>query len=416
VIGLVANFTWVTTTSAAVGLILLTLGLAVFILYRLVRVLLDEHRQYLSGVRILQDKIRRSITLAVEERIGKNLLLKALEGLPLEYSPFGLGEDPGRTFYVRHSKQGAIQDVLLEKLATFANQLEEKANENGYAFAEKKILRSAPASILGPINEVDERALPIVKQRYLVKLFGDPIVGRRTEIATFPRQLVAKESERERLSQTANEAIVVKKKESYSERVERLLADIKDQAIQAIRDGRTGSLGDLLEVYAQLAEAFLEEMTRFGVGHSFVTARKEIQNLGGGWNEVQWIREQLYEIHFRGCRSGDIFVARKVVAIPNRIAYAAIRSKDHLIFSEFTSFASSLYLASQHTEDERLHDFLLDRTWRYLRELGDYGVDWELNRSEDDPSALDTIGDFGTTILLRYQDLLKIALERKGSR
>jgi hypothetical protein len=154
VVGLVANFTRVTTTSAALMVILLTSGLAILTLYRLVRVLLDEHLQYLSGIRILQDKMRRSVILAVEERIGKNLLLKLLEKLPLEYSPSGLGNDPVRTFYVRHPKRGTVKDVLLEKLATFANELEKCANKNGYAFAEKKIPRFAYGSILGSINEV----------------------------------------------------------------------------------------------------------------------------------------------------------------------------------------------------------------------------------------------------------------------
>jgi hypothetical protein len=263
VIGIVANFTWVVTTNAAVALILLTFVLAVLTLYRVVRVLLNEHLQYLRGIHILQDAVRRSISLAVKERIGKNLLLKALEHLPIEYSPFGLGEDPGRTFVVKHPRRGTVQDVFLDKLASFANQLEEKANQNGFSFAEKKVLRSAPASVLGPINQVDEHTLTISKQRYLTKLFGEPISSTGAQIVAFPRRLV-KDGERERLTQIATEAIVVKERDTYSERVERLLSDIKDGAIQAIRDRRTGALGDLLEVYAQLVEAFLEEMTRLG--------------------------------------------------------------------------------------------------------------------------------------------------------
>jgi hypothetical protein len=167
-------------------------------------------------------------------------------------------------------------------------------------------------------------------------------------------------------------------------------------------------------VYAQLAEAFMEEMAKLGSGHSFVAARKETQSLGGGWNEVQWIREHLREIHYRGSRSGDIFITRIVASIPNKIAYAAIRSRDHLVFFEFTSFASLSYLASQVVTDEDSRKLLLDRTWRYLRELGDYGVEWELRRSDEQPAELETIGDFGTTILLKFQDLLKAALERES--
>lgn len=121
VIGLVANFAWVTTQLAAITTILLAFVLAILTLYFLVRVVLDEQRQYESGIQILQDKIRRSITQAVDERIGRNLLLNELKKLPLEYSSLGLGTDRERTIRVTHPKQGTVHDVLLDKLTSFAN-------------------------------------------------------------------------------------------------------------------------------------------------------------------------------------------------------------------------------------------------------------------------------------------------------
>jgi hypothetical protein len=409
VIGLVANFVWVTTVTAAITLIMLTLAFAIFTVYRLALSLLDEHHQYFSGISILQDKIKRSINLAVDERLGKDLLLKSLEDMPIEYSPFVI-DDPGQSFYVRHTRQGIVQDVLLDKLSEFANELERLANDNNCSYSEKKVLISAPSSVLGPINPANERTLQIVKSRYLTKLFGDPL-DEDLVIARFPLKLVPDPSERERLAQIAIGAIVVRQDESYSKRVQRLLATIKDEAIRVIQGRQTGALVDLLHIYTHLAEAFLKEMTKYG-GYSFADARRENQNIHGGWNEVRWISSQLYEIHYRGCRSGDRFVAREVSAAPNSIAYAAIRYRDHLLFSEFTSFALHLYLRSGEADDESVRSLLFDRSWRYLQELGDYGVEWQLRRTEDSSPALETIGDFGTTILLRYQELLKASLEK----
>lgn len=273
--------------------------------------------------------------------------------------------------------------------------------------------RWTEGSALGSISGADEKTLQVIKKRYLSVLYGEGLGGERAQIVSFPHQLLRESSDRERLTKLAVNAIEVRGKESYSERVERILADIKDQCILAIRDRRTGNLGDLLNVYCELVEVFLAEMTNLGGGYSLASARQEMQSLWGGWDEVKWVREQLNEIHHRGCHSEDIFVAVKVVAIPNRIAYAAIRSRDHLVFSEFTSFALSLYSASLDAENQDLRKLLLDRTWRYLRELGEYGIEWELKRSEGDPDSLEKIGDFGTTILLRYQDLLKKACELK---
>jgi hypothetical protein len=108
---------------------------------------------------------------------------------------------------------------LLDKLATFANELERLANNNNYSFSEKKVLISTPLSVLGPISSTAERSLKVTKHRYLTKLFGEPLTADNLIIVRFPLKLVMEARDRERLTQMAREAIVVRKKESYSERV-----------------------------------------------------------------------------------------------------------------------------------------------------------------------------------------------------
>lgn len=413
VIGLLAIFIEVSTVPAAITLILLTVVLAVSALYRLVRVLLDSHRQYSSGVSYLKNKIIRSIDLAVDERIGKNLLIRELEKMKLEYSPFSRRVSPDPTFAVRHTDQGRVHNVLLDRLMKFSTELERIANQNGYAFVEKQVPRSI-TSILGDINP-DSRTLAAVKSRYLTVLYGDPVGLEDFVIARFPQKLVPDETEQNYLCELARSAIVIRRQKSHLERVRRLMSEIKDQSIEAIKSAQTARLVDLLKVYTHLAETFLEQMTALQTLHSFSAARHESQSLVGGWNELKWIKDDLAEIHHRGCRSEDLIIAREVASVPFGIAYAAIRARDHLIFNQFVSFAQRLYSSARSAEDKDVRKLLFDRSWRHLTELADYGVAWELQHIQygENAQALETVSDFGTTILLNFQELLKTSLDQE---
>ena len=119
------------------------------------------------------------------------------------------------------------------------------------------------------------------------------------------------------------------------------------------------------------------------------------------------------EIHRIGCRSGDTRVATLVAGAPLRIAYAAIRARDHLLFREFTIFAFRLYEAALAEKDSKMREYLVDRAWRHLSELGNFGVQLELRRTTVEAESIRTLTDFGTTLLLRFQDLLRTSLDSR---
>ncbi len=411
VIGLLAIFVVVSTVEAARVIILITAVLAIFTLYKLVQVLLDGDRQYLSGLDYVKDRITRSIDLAIDERIGRNLLLRALDGMKLEYSPFAVQTAADEVFTIRHTEQGRVCDVLLDRLEQFSEELERIANENGYAFVEKQVPWST-ALVLGDIN-LSGRTLTALKSRCLTVLYSDSVEGEHLVIARVPQKLVPEESERQYLGKLARRAIQLGPQEPHLERIKRLMAEIKDQAVEAIRSAQTGRLSDLLNVYKRAAETFLERMKTFQTVHSFSRARLETNSLLGGWNEVKWMRDDLAEIHRRACLSDDVIIVRDVISIPFAIALASIRARDHLIFREFISFARLLYSSSKTVKVDDVRKLLFDRSWRYPVDLADYGVQWELQHSPNDANALETVSDFGITIFSNFQDLMRSALDSR---
>jgi hypothetical protein len=416
VINVLASFAFVGSVSTAKYLVLVTFLLAALEITLLTRLLLDERALYSGGIAVLQGRVRRSIGLAVNQRIGRRKLLEFLESLPLEYSPSLLGDDVGEMVYVLAEGRGVVHDISLNELKEFAERLEECAQRNGYSFGRRAVIDTrAEAAWPGQDFPTEEKPLQEQKRRYVMKLYGDPVTERDAVIGSFPRVLVGDETEIERLKQMLRDAVTVKRGESYSERALRGLSQVKDQAVLAIRDLRTSALEDLLEVYGRLADTFLQEMQGLGGAHSLEAAQREAHALGGGWEEVKWIYRQLHELHQRGCCSEDRDVSCIVAAAPNRIAYAAIRARDHLLFAEFTKFALSLYVASQEAKDCKVQAQLFDRSWRYLLELANYGVEWEIRRNLDKPAEMRTIADFGATLFLRFQELLKEALDGEQS-
>ena len=417
IMGIVVSFSVITSAGVALFFIAITLLLSGYCIFQVIRLLLDEQSLRRGGIQLLQDVVRRSINLALDERIGKNLEIKALEDLPIDYSPFGLGEDPMTTYTIHATDEGFIQDVFLDRLRDFAVELERFANSNGFAYEEKRVLESEGGAEESTVGHANIRELEVENRRSLKKLYADQITNDSNVLITFPRKLVPDEADRQRLSEIARSAFKIKPRVSYSERISGYLGEVKDEAILALRDKRTYNLESLLEAHVSVAQTFLTEMQNAGGGYSFEQAqREEAALLSRGWDEVKWISEDLAEIHRIGCRSGDMKVVTLVASAPYHIAYAAIRARDHLLFREFTPFPVRLYDAALVEKAGTMREYLVDRAWRHLRELGNFGVQMELRRTITPDGSIVALTDFGTTLLMRFQDLLRASFNSKELR
>ncbi|MGB2678013.1 MAG: hypothetical protein WAN12_13100 [Candidatus Acidiferrum sp.] len=414
VLCLLAAFAFIKRPSGAKALICITFCMALVAIYRLCRVLLDEQRFHISATHLLQDKIRRTIQLALDERIGKNLLLKQLEGKPIEYS-LRPRQSGGEYFEVTAVRKGIVQDIYLDRLFSFAEELENAANTQGFSFDEKQVAediepRQQPNQEPGQVRAKD---LKPNRNRYILKLFKDQVSDRSDYLVSFSRALVPDPQKRQHLAERARGAFLIKPGDSYSAQVERYLKLIKEEAIAAIKDRRTVYLESLLTVFAELTTTFLEEMKKAIGGHTFQAALSERQTLYGGWNEVTWMSRHLSEIHYRGCRSEDIYVAKIVAAAPFRIAYTSISYHDNLVFDLFTSFATPLYSALDDVKDPKIKQLLFNTCSGYLKDIGEVGIALELERPENGLDDLERIGSLATILLVRYEELLKLSFDKR---
>jgi hypothetical protein len=412
VLGLLATFTLITSVDWAKGLIFVTLAFAAFAVFTLCRILLDEERLYASAIKLLQDKIRRTIGMAIDERIGRNLFLQQLDSKPIEYSPSSrvLG---GKYFEIKATRKGVVKDINLHLLFTFVKALERTANDYGFSFGPKQVAENILPEQGLQLTPVRFRNLESNKHRYILKLFGDEITEFSDTLVSFSRVLVQDTYNRQHLEDQARDAFSITQGDNSSRRVERYLGLVKDQAISAIKEHRTTYLESLLAVYAKVVGTFLEEMKKAIGGHSLQAALTERHSLFGGWSEITWMSRHLSEIYYKGCRSEDIYIARLVATAPFGIALSSIRYRDNLVFDQFTSFVQPLYSAVDEIKDPKIKKMLFNTCLAYMKDIGIAGIEPELRRPSNRPEDLEKIGSLATVLLVRYEELLKLSFDKK---
>jgi hypothetical protein len=409
ILGLLGAFIFLSNPLEAKLSIALTLLGASFVLYRLCNTLLDDYYLHSAAVRLLQDKIRRSIGTAVDIRIGHSLLLAELADTNIVYDPLPLLGSSAQPVFIPSLRKGTITDIDIEKLISFSNILAVAADDAGISFAARQERFPFQGSNDNAVSNPQSRPLTKEKPPCIIHIFGDEVTDLTDNLMAFPRRAVQDEKMRRRLVKLARGAISIRPRGSYSQRVRKYMRAVKDEAILAIRDQRTTQLEDLLNVYVSAGDTFLQEMQKLG-GYNLEAAQRERQNLFGSWAELDWITRDLRELHRRGCLSEEIIIVQLVAEIPERIARLAIRYGDHLVFDAMTCFALYEYFLRNEVSDLKIKEFLAEHPLRSLQELADYGIVIELRRQNAQVGAIESVGSLVTILLLRFQSLLKTSL------
>jgi hypothetical protein len=413
VLTLLTSFSVVKRAATAQILVSITLLFAIFVIFKLWQILLDDERISTAAANLQQDKIRRAIGLAIDQRLGRNLLSSLLAGHPIEYGSVRSSVGGG-FFEIFARREGFVRDINVSRLFDFARDLEAAANESGFSFGQLKSVGTSAVPAGDVMTETTVTELTPDRRRYVLKLFGDEVTTRSLGLISFHRQLVPNPQKRQDLKECGLKIFTIKAGNNYSNRVERYLGLIKDEAIAAIKDRRTAYLATLLGILGKVATTFADEMKKAIGGHSYQSAMIESQGIFGGWDEMKWISRHLREIHHQGCRSDDIFVAKLVAAAPLQIAFSLISYRDALIFDQFTSFLSSLYdaVGDANVKDTQIKALLFSTCVGYARDIGNVGIAIEIERWENTDVDFERLGSFASIMLLRYLELLKCAYDR----
>ena len=240
-----------------------------------------------------------------------------------------------------------------------------------------------------------------------LKKLGDPVIAADTPVVVLPTHILESTNEQEKVRKKVKAIFQVASGETLSQKLRDELSIKKDQAMNAIRTGQVKALEDVKEIYITVVESFLEYIKSYGGGYPTEAARKERGSIFGGWDEIRWVRKDVTDLLEEAVETNNIRVIQAIYHTPIQLAVKAINFHDHLVFQEFSSIQAFNYSLSLEIENKKLKKFLIDKSWRSLKEISDYYI----NQKFDDPTTsekeLYSLKDFSVEIIQIFLNLLK---------
>lgn len=409
-ISILLMFLWLDVTYMSTLAIVFLAAFAIYSISQMIRLLLNRSLFLKKEQGLFKDRVKQSINRALRLRVGNNIFLKKLEEdqYNIDYSMFD--EEKEGYITISLSGIGVITDINLCAIDTLFKRLEDLANIKDLSLKLKDTGRSVDEKSLNVntnFSETETKERTPIKS-YLLKKLGDELTGDKQQALIIPKKIVESkkvEGEIEKLIRDVYE-ITSKPQESLSEQLRNELNRKKDAAVEALRSGRIGVLDEISELYISVAISFLEVIKEIGGGYSQKDARKERGAIIGGWDEVKWVSRDLYWLLEEAVKTGNREVVSTLSHIPIAISIRAIQFSDHFVFQEFVQFQTALYRLSKEVENPRIKEFLIDRSWRYLKEMADFYIEAELGKKKP-INELENFRDFGIDIMLIFQALLK---------
>lgn len=408
-------FLWLDVTYLSVISIFLLAGFAIFSISRMIRVLLNRSLFLKKEHALFRDRVKQSIDKALRLRVGNNIYLKKLEEdqFNIDFSMFD--EDKEGYSLISLSEVGVITDINLCALDKLFDKLEELANIKNLSLKIKESGRSVDGSSLrvdSNFSETETKLQTPIKG-YILKKLGDELSGERQHALVIPKPLLELSNAEKEVTRLTRAVFVVadKPEESLSEQLRSELNSKKDTAIDALRNGKVGTLEEIADLYVSVVVSFLETIKEVGGGFSQKDARKERGSIIGGWDEVRWVSKDLYWLLEEAVKTENSEAISTLSHVPIAICIRAIHFSDHFVFQEFVQFQTALYRLSKNVKSSSIKNFLIDRSWRYLKEMADFYIGAELESNK--PSIeLENFRDFGVDIMLIFQALLKNSFAR----
>ena len=419
------NFLWFKVTVISVALPILIAVVIVNSFWRVIHLLINPKKREEDRIKLRKERMKRIILDSVRERIGNNILLGKIshdKEIKIEYtfSKRWLDKSAGDYLFIESIEDGWLSDINMVELTKLVKKLEDSAQQLGFSL----YLSSTPSLDGGAEGEAVKQSKSEsgrIKKVYLLKRYGEhlPSSSIFTEdskvILALPKEFNRDPAVVDRVRNLVPHIFRFKQTEPSSNAFRRELQSTKDQLVAAIKSVSLGAIEELKQTYLHLAETFLETIHQFGGGFSAEQAKKERGNIFEGWNEIRWLSRDIRELIIVAADTNNRDVISDIAFLPIAIAIRAIQAKDHFLFQEFVSYSPFLYYLTKDKPDSEIKSFMIERSWRYLKELSDFHIEPHLKDRENEASMTDLkeYEDFAIYLFKIFQTLLKSALDHE---
>lgn len=183
------------------------------------------------------------------------------------------------------------------------------------------------------------------------------------------------------------------------------LGYLRDNLIEGIQQGKTALISESLEIYEELIIEFVENLKTWGALYDRNRALQELSSFVEGWDEIEWIQDDIREILMSSVQSTSIEVIRLVSRFPLSLAQHAYREKDYYVFYRFINWIPFYYTLSCDIQEEKTHALIVDRVWRGLAEFERYYLRSDFERAEDEAGFAQS-KEYGLGLVQAFNSLL----------
>lgn len=409
-------FLWYPVNFFAVFIVSCVGLFALWSLYRIIITLLSGYQLLKKREKLLVEYLDKSIDLAIEERLGDNILLSSLDKgeIKLEFHPFSVRNIDDFVCFKAKSF-GIVSDINMDRLKEFGDLLEREANNSGFSFSEKaRDVELEVGTQESTNSQTITSSLVMNRNRYITKKFHDVISEENSNLICFDKKIVKGDAKKIRkLEKIFNQIFTIKEEENFAEEVRYELSNLKDQCLDAIKEYKLGDTERLAKVYIGLAEGFLNQIIFHGGGYTFDQAVKERKSPFSGWEQIRWLSSDVRDLLNQAVLSNNIRIIGDIGYIPIAIARRSIAKNDHYLFQEFIGFSELLYDHALTAKDKQIKSFLIDRSWRYIKEIADIYVEPKLDGEALTEEELKSVQGFALFFFRTLQNLIKKSFDNR---
>ena len=380
------------TGATTVLLVIITL-VAIFGFARVLLNLLDAGGSVQTQRQFLKERVRSTVLYSARERIGNRILHNSLgagKQIPIAFtlSRAWLPSGERQYVFVDAPSEGTLDDINLSELRSLGELI------GRWLQQAQPVLRATAqtGNTAGPGSGPSRagRAEIESNQAYLLRRFKEEMpresaFSRDRSIIAIPRAVGRNRALMDEIAVRVRHTFRFSQTESPSAAFRREMQGTKDLLLAAIRSASLGAIDDLRNTYLTVAEEFLNILVELGGGYTASQAKEERSNFFQGWSEIKWLIGDMRELLIAAAETNNTDVIATITFLPYAIATRAYLAGDNLLFQEFLSFASFIYfMGSQKHQDSPIREFLIERSWRYLRDLAVYYIQPSLMAEADD--------------------------------
>ena len=418
------GFLWSASRGVTVVLEAIVAGMTIYSFARVIRAMFDPEVGASDRLVLLRGRVRGMIFESVRERIGNSLLIDQLgSGKRIDTLHYLISRvwivDPQHYVFIDASKEGWISDIQLVELQRLGDRLDRHAREVlGFGLRESGPTVRAATTQIGTAGSPDPKLS--LQKAYLLKRYREEIppdsifYGKNRAVFALPEAFAKSPEVLADIQATIPHIFRFTKDEPSAVAIRREMQGTKDQLAQAIRDHALGEIDELRQIYLQIAEEFLTLLVEHGGGYTAEQAKKERSNYFESWTEVRWLLDDLRELITIAVDVGNIDILGKVAFLPFAISMRAVQARDHFLFQQFYQFAVFLYvLAMEKEESSPIRIWMVEKSWRWPKEIADFYIAHELDARANSPSELEQMRGFALYSLRVLQDLMKLMMDKR---